>query len=25
MLMTLYQQSEIFAASRLTYFGDGPV
>jgi hypothetical protein len=24
MLLTLYQQSEVFAASRLTSFGDGP-
>src|SRR6266700_7419791 len=25
MLLTLYQQSEVFAASRLTSFGDGPL
>jgi len=24
MLLPLYQQSEVFAASRLTSFGDGP-
>jgi hypothetical protein len=24
MLLTFYQQSEVFAASRLTSFGDGP-
>jgi len=25
MLMPLYQQSEVFAASRLTSFGEGPI